>query len=374
MAAAAAPAECANKEFDQCGGKDWTGATCCQFGQECKADNEWYSKCERLPVCPNKEYGQCGGADWGDKDSCCVPGYKCEKESEFYSQCKPDGSGDHACADGWAQCGGKNADGNDWDGAPCCKEGFECKYESDFYSQCKPACTNAIYDQCGGKDFQGQECCPAGTECKADSEWYSKCAPIEERAPAFVLAMAAAAAPAECANKEFDQCGGKDWTGATCCQFGQECKADNEWYSKCERLPVCPNKEYGQCGGADWGDKDSCCVPGYKCEKESEFYSQCKPDGSGDHACADGWAQCGGKNADGNDWDGAPCCKEGFECKYESDFYSQCKPACTNAIYDQCGGKDFQGQECCPAGTECKADSEWYSKCAPIEERFILQV
>ncbi|KAH6704774.1 endo-1,4-beta-xylanase [Verticillium dahliae] len=29
----------------QCGGQGWTGATCCQSGTTCKAQNQWYSQC-----------------------------------------------------------------------------------------------------------------------------------------------------------------------------------------------------------------------------------------------------------------------------------------------------------------------------------------
>jgi len=175
------------------------------------------------------------------------------------------------------------------------------------------------------------------------------------------------AAGAECANKEFDQCGGKEWAGATCCRYGQECQEDNEWFSKCVRLPVCENKEYGQCGGKDWGEKPTCCVPGYECQKESEWFSQCRPSGSGLERCAEGWAQCGGK-----DFTGEPCCKDGFICEAESEFYHQCKPACTNALYDQCAGKAngfdkkaTEQQKCCPEGTRCAEESEWYSQCRP---------
>jgi hypothetical protein len=31
--------------WEMCGGKDWSGATCCQEGLECKYDDEWYSGC-----------------------------------------------------------------------------------------------------------------------------------------------------------------------------------------------------------------------------------------------------------------------------------------------------------------------------------------
>ena len=34
-----------SKEYEQCGGKGWTGSTCCQSGCGCTAQGEWYSQC-----------------------------------------------------------------------------------------------------------------------------------------------------------------------------------------------------------------------------------------------------------------------------------------------------------------------------------------
>jgi len=36
---------CPNGLWSTCGGKDWTGATCCQTGSFCKFQNAWYSQC-----------------------------------------------------------------------------------------------------------------------------------------------------------------------------------------------------------------------------------------------------------------------------------------------------------------------------------------
>jgi hypothetical protein len=38
-------------------------------------------------------------------------------------------------------------------------------------------CTNKIYEQCGGKDYIGETCCPANTICKDDNENWSGCYP-----------------------------------------------------------------------------------------------------------------------------------------------------------------------------------------------------
>jgi hypothetical protein len=35
---------CAAK-WEQCGGSGWNGATCCQSGSTCQAQNQWYSQC-----------------------------------------------------------------------------------------------------------------------------------------------------------------------------------------------------------------------------------------------------------------------------------------------------------------------------------------
>ena len=35
--------------WQQCGGKTWTGPTCCQAGSVCTVTNEWYSQCTPAP-------------------------------------------------------------------------------------------------------------------------------------------------------------------------------------------------------------------------------------------------------------------------------------------------------------------------------------
>jgi len=38
--------------YGKCGGKDWTGSTCCMVGTSCKVTNEWVSLCEPDPTAP----------------------------------------------------------------------------------------------------------------------------------------------------------------------------------------------------------------------------------------------------------------------------------------------------------------------------------
>jgi len=37
---------CVSQPWQQCGGKSWSGATCCTQGLKCTSINEWYSQCE----------------------------------------------------------------------------------------------------------------------------------------------------------------------------------------------------------------------------------------------------------------------------------------------------------------------------------------
>ena len=55
----------------------------------------------------------------------------------------------------------------------------------------------------------------------------------------IVALAAAAAAFFDCANKEYDQCGGQGWTGATCCPPYDQCTVINPYYSQCQPKDFC---------------------------------------------------------------------------------------------------------------------------------------
>lgn len=87
--------------YAQCGGKGWTGKTCCIPGFKCTPDAknpEYYSGCDPVPICTNARYGQCGGIDsdgkpWtkaGGHDTCCPDGFTCTYQNQYYSQCNPE--------------------------------------------------------------------------------------------------------------------------------------------------------------------------------------------------------------------------------------------------------------------------------------------
>lgn len=133
-----------------------------------------------------------------------------------------------SCVWDTAQCGGKNYTGL----KNCCSAKSVCTKINDYYSKCipstSPSCSNKTDSQCGGKNFNGNTCCPSGLKCTYRNEWFSKC-------------MAASSTPSptpkqttsSCSNKTDSQCGGKTYTGQTCCPSPLKCTYRNEWFSKC---------------------------------------------------------------------------------------------------------------------------------------------
>lgn len=183
--------DCPNKEWDQCGGKTFTGDTCCPSYDTCKWVNGYYSQCQPETLCLNPEYGQCGGFDnhqpprpWTpayNHSTCCPPSFDCVKKDQYYSQCMYDNK-TSSCSGAYQQCGGKG-----WSGPKCCIPGFECVSDgSGYYSGCKPEpfCANARFGQCGGVDSEGHPwtkaykhdtCCPDAFKCVLVNQYYSQC-------------------------------------------------------------------------------------------------------------------------------------------------------------------------------------------------------
>ncbi|CAF4201187.1 unnamed protein product, partial [Rotaria sp. Silwood2] len=91
-------------EYGQCDGLDYRGPTDCCAPLVCEFNNLWYSLCWATPtepttspsstsesaeVCQNI-YNQCGGQNWLGR-SCCVDSI-CTFIDLYYSQCLPDSS------------------------------------------------------------------------------------------------------------------------------------------------------------------------------------------------------------------------------------------------------------------------------------------
>jgi len=199
-------------------------------------------------------------------------------------------------------------------------------------------------------------------------------------------ALAVVALAATCSNKEFDQCGGKSFSGDKCCQEYDNCTVINDYFSQCQPKDLCMTGMYGQCAGMDpdthapIDKKKMCCPPSFDCTFQNTYYSQCMPT-TKPTKCAKPYTQCGGQDPDGNPWGTKPedktCCNDGFECDVvKPKYFSICNPVprCLNPRYGQCGGvdqkgnpwtKDFKHDDCCPEPFTCVYQSKYFSQCQP---------
>eukprot|EP00438_Fugacium_kawagutii_P020874 Skav228294 [mRNA] locus=scaffold209:186591:187160:- [translate_table: standard] len=93
------------------------------------------------------------------------------------------------------------------------------------------------WEQCGGTNYDGPTCCEAGLVCVVENEWYSQCVPSESTTTTSAIESTSTASSTskgsgECAGA-WHRCGGRDHKGPTCCTPGYFCKAKNECYSQC---------------------------------------------------------------------------------------------------------------------------------------------
>ena len=79
------------------------------------------------------------------------------------------------------------------------------------------------YAQCGGIGYKGATCCQSGLYCRKTSDYYSQCV---------------AKAPSGNCVPNHQKCGGKNHRGSTKCCEGLVCVASDAWYSQCKRIPT----------------------------------------------------------------------------------------------------------------------------------------
>lgn len=122
-------------------------------------------------------------------------------------------------------------------------------------------CRNKMYDQCGGKVFSGDTCCPSGTRCMASGEWWSHCEPCS---------------PTSDGNK----CSGSMPNPLAS-------PRPTPGPSSTSSVTSCSKQKYEQCDGKYFGGK-TCCPTGMWCMPSGgEWWSQCQP-------CIETWdASCG---------------------------------------------------------------------------------
>jgi endoglucanase len=84
---------------------------------------------------------------------------------------------------------------------------------------------SGLWQQCGGKTWTGPTCCVKRSTCQVTNEYYSQCVPTNEP-------LDPSDPDAKC-SAVWQQCGGKNYNGPTCCQSGSVCQTTNEYYSQC---------------------------------------------------------------------------------------------------------------------------------------------
>eukprot|EP00752_Nemacystus_decipiens_P013639 g12092.t1 len=99
-------------------------------------------------------------------------------------------------------------------------------------------CTTPVepYEQCGGVDYTGSTCCTEGYACteRGEDGCFLQCRPASTENESTPSPIAAMEEPTDqdCSGA-YGQCGGNNYTGATCCPSGYTCVESDEWYSQC---------------------------------------------------------------------------------------------------------------------------------------------
>ncbi|GAA6013517.1 hypothetical protein JCM10207_008877 [Rhodosporidiobolus poonsookiae] len=313
-------------------------------------------------------YQQCGGLNYNG-DTCCTTGWTCTYSSEYYSQCLPAAT---SCTNSfYSQCGGIG-----FSGSTCCPSGSGCVAAGDYYSACIPGASSSVSTTAAASttsssttstrtSTSSQTTQPASssqTTSSRSSSSSSSPSPSSSSSSSSstrsitttsssttttssrttttsttttttktTTTTTSASPSATCASsRQWAQCGGSGYSGATCCPSGYYCSYSNAWYSQCipgsdtsstattttttssrssssssssspssfstvtrsasttssassapsasaSSAPTCSNAAYAQCGGLLFLFGESCCPTGYTCEYSSLFYSQCLP-------------------------------------------------------------------------------------------------
>lgn len=91
-----------------------------------------------------------------------------------------------------------------------------------------------VYQQCGGLDYFGSTCCDIGLECQARDPWWSGCFQTALAIAPLYLNFPLVTSGCITPVLPHQQCGGADFHGSTCCLSGYTCTYVNYWWSGCE--------------------------------------------------------------------------------------------------------------------------------------------
>jgi hypothetical protein len=319
--------------------------------------------------CPTGSDDEC--ADNANNETTCVATY----DVDACVDCSSQAAFDEKCtymSDDWVIAAQKKCGLDCTQRCPThddadCSNGTVCVVQPDgYFDQCVDCAEESFEKECKywSDEIRSAAELKCGLECDLDSA-----AGKATKAGAFLKGDDG------CANAAWDQCGGTDFKGDSCCPPGYDCTYSNDYYSGCSLEDLCLVVQFGQCGGVDedskpWPEDQQCCPDGFECSYTNPYYSQCVEKGSNNTDCAGSYEQCGGSG-----YTGTTCCTAGYECTEDAVnpvWYSGCTPipVCTNPAYGQCGGVDSDGvswmenhDDCCPDGFYCSFSSVYYSQC-----------
>eukprot|EP00752_Nemacystus_decipiens_P013640 g12093.t1 len=99
----------------------------------------------------------------------------------------------------------------------------------DAFDLYELACSGRGYEQCGGLDYTGSTCCPDGFSCEEHGDQWHFQVQVEPQPVASPQLQSSAA----CSDRAYEQCAGIGYTGVTCCPDGHTCDKSDESYSQC---------------------------------------------------------------------------------------------------------------------------------------------
>ncbi|CAE7942256.1 unnamed protein product, partial [Symbiodinium necroappetens] len=236
-------------KFQQCGGQSWQGSRCCEAGLFCKYDNDFYSDCRPVEGSTEAPTTAPATTTASVTETTSVSTTTLAPSSTTDVGSTTAGSTSIApCQKGYAQCGGNNHEGS-----TCCEAGFVCKADSEFYSQCLPNVTTMTSTLPATTSSTGT----STTTTPSSSTQASTAAPTTTPAvtttattatTATTVTTATTPSPTTTAGgpttttttttvecrKRYNQCGGINYKGVTCCEPGWWCVYGGPYYSQCK--------------------------------------------------------------------------------------------------------------------------------------------
>jgi hypothetical protein len=173
-----------------------------------------------------------------------------------------------------------------------------------------------LWQQCGGEQFTGATCCSAGSVCTYDSESYSQCLPAVGEASTVIATPApsssSASTPAPTPVPKAVSTAAPSPAPAVALAPVLPTPVPTPVLPIPTPTPV-PTLAPTPVLPTPVPSSTSAPTPAPTPVPASP-------------ACGKSWSQCGGVNYDNSPWTGTTCCQEGLECTFVASSFSQCRP------------------------------------------------